>query len=227
MVKFIWERSLKYLVSESVAIWNRKLIFFAIKSVFFALQPANFRPSDETRNLKTENMIICLLFRAVAHLRGWWYMCMGQRWDGGQESNTDELRKRPTPVPLHPLWTSHEVTRVWTRNSEAFYSHRDFWVKCSSIHNSWSSLWRIGRMWIALFHFNLLILLTISRTPWRGDQPFASPLPTPTTQTQNKCRQTSMPRAGVEPTTLVFDRAKTVRPRGHCDRLWTSMVYWN
>jgi hypothetical protein len=50
-MKFIWERPLKYLVSESAAIWYRKLIFCAIKSIIFVLQPANFRPSDETRSL--------------------------------------------------------------------------------------------------------------------------------------------------------------------------------
>jgi hypothetical protein len=44
-----------------------------------------------------------------------------------------------------------------------------------------------------------------------GDEPTARPLPTHiTTQTQNKRTQTSMPRVGFEPTTPVFERAKTV-----------------
>jgi hypothetical protein len=39
-----------------------------------------------------------------------------------------------------------------------------------------------------------LILYTVDRTPWTGDQPIAMPQSTHrTTQTQNKRRQTSMP----------------------------------
>jgi hypothetical protein len=45
-----------------------------------------------------------------------------------------------------------------------------------------------------------------------GDQPVARPLLTHrTTQTQYELTQTSMPRVGFEPTTPVFERAKTVR----------------
>jgi hypothetical protein len=41
--------------------------------------------------------------------------------------------------------------------------------------------------------FSFLIFYTVGRTPWTGDQPVARPLPTHrTTQTQNKCTQTSM-----------------------------------
>jgi hypothetical protein len=44
-----------------------------------------------------------------------------------------------------------------------------------------------------------------------GDQPVARPLPIHTkTQIQNKRTQTSIPRVGLEPTTLVFKRAETV-----------------
>jgi hypothetical protein len=47
--------------------------------------------------------------------------------------------------------------------------------------------------------------------PWPGDQTVTRPLPTHrTTQTQNKRTQTSMPRVGFEPATLVFEQAKTV-----------------
>jgi hypothetical protein len=48
-------------------------------------------------------------------------------------------------------------------------------------------------------------------TPWTEDQPVARPLPTRrTTQTQNKSTQASMSLVGFEPTTPVFERAKTV-----------------
>jgi hypothetical protein len=56
-----------------------------------------------------------------------------------------------------------------------------------------------------------LILSTVGRTPWTGDQPFTRPLPTHrTAQTQNKRIQTSMPRVGFEPAIPVFELPKTV-----------------
>jgi hypothetical protein len=59
--------------------------------------------------------------------------------------------------------------------------------------------------------FTFLILHTVGRTPWTGDQPVSRPLPTQrTTQTQNKHSQTSMPRVGFEPTIPAFEQAKTV-----------------
>jgi hypothetical protein len=58
--------------------------------------------------------------------------------------------------------------------------------------------------------FSFLILYTVGRTPLTGDQPVARPLPTHTTQIQNKGTQTSMPGVGLEPTISVFERAKTV-----------------
>jgi cytochrome bd-type quinol oxidase subunit 1 len=46
---------------------------------------------------------------------------------------------------------------------------------------------------------------TVGRTPWTGYQPVARPLPAyRTTQTQNKCTQTSMPQVGFEPMIPVF-----------------------
>jgi hypothetical protein len=59
--------------------------------------------------------------------------------------------------------------------------------------------------------FKLLILYTVGRTPCKGDQPVARPLPTHRkTQTQNKCIQTSIPWVGFENTIPAFERAKTV-----------------
>jgi hypothetical protein len=55
-----------------------------------------------------------------------------------------------------------------------------------------------------------LIPNTVGRTPWTEDQPVGRPLPAQATQTQNKRRQTSMPRVGFEPTIPVFERAKTL-----------------
>jgi hypothetical protein len=59
--------------------------------------------------------------------------------------------------------------------------------------------------------FSFLIMYTVGRTPRTGDQLVTRPLSIHrTTQTQNKHTQTSMPRVGSEPTTPVFERAKTV-----------------
>jgi hypothetical protein len=61
--------------------------------------------------------------------------------------------------------------------------------------------------------FSFVIFLHSGRTPWKGDQPVARPLPTHrTTQTQNKRThtQTSMPRVGFEPTIPASEREKTV-----------------
>jgi hypothetical protein len=56
-----------------------------------------------------------------------------------------------------------------------------------------------------------LILYTVGRTPWTGDQPVSGPLPTHrTTQTQNKLTQTSMHWVEFEPTVPAFERSKTV-----------------
>jgi hypothetical protein len=60
-------------------------------------------------------------------------------------------------------------------------------------------------------HFQFLNFYTACRTPWTGDQPVASLLPTHrTTQTQNKRAQTSMPRAGFKLMAPSFEWAKTV-----------------
>jgi hypothetical protein len=61
--------------------------------------------------------------------------------------------------------------------------------------------------------FSFLILYTVGRTPWTGDQPVARLLPThKTTQAENKRTQTSMPWVGFESTIPAFERS-----RGHCD----------
>jgi hypothetical protein len=59
--------------------------------------------------------------------------------------------------------------------------------------------------------FGFLILCTIGRTTWMGDQSVGRPLRTHrTTQTHNKCTQTSIPWVVFELTTPAFEGAKTV-----------------
>jgi hypothetical protein len=74
-----------------------------------------------------------------------------------------------------------------------------------SIYSSTVLLLDLGRF------SSILILYTVGRTPWTGDQPVAKPLPTHRTiKTQNKFTQISMPRVGFEPMIPAFERAKTV-----------------
>jgi hypothetical protein len=69
----------------------------------------------------------------------------------------------------------------------------------------YSPLFDLGRF------FTFLILYTVGRAPWTGDQPIAMPLHTHgTKQTQNKRTQTSMPRERFVPMITAFERAKTV-----------------
>jgi hypothetical protein len=59
--------------------------------------------------------------------------------------------------------------------------------------------------------WTLSAFYTVGRTPFKGDQPVARPLPTHrTTQTENKRTKTSMPLVGFEFTIPIFERAKTV-----------------
>jgi hypothetical protein len=84
------------------------------------------------------------------------------------------------------------------------------------------SLWLYSTLDLGRF-FSFLILHTIGRTPWMGDQPVARPLLAHrTTQTQNKRTQASMRLLGFEPTIPASERVKTLhafRPCGYCDRL--------
>jgi hypothetical protein len=73
------------------------------------------------------------------------------------------------------------------------------------------SLYGSTAIWVFGRFFSFLILYTVGRTSWTGNQPVAKPLPTHrTTQTQNKGAQTSMFRVGLEPTNPVFKRTKAV-----------------
>jgi hypothetical protein len=54
--------------------------------------------------------------------------------------------------------------------------------------------------------FSFVILYTVCRTPWTGDQPVTRPLPTNrTTQAQNKRTQTSMHNLSVWNYRIVYN----------------------
>jgi hypothetical protein len=63
-----------------------------------------------------------------------------------------------------------------------------------------------------------------STTPWKEVQPVAKQLPTRRiSKTQNTRTQTSVRRLGFEPTTPVFERAKTV----HVSDVGTTVIVLN
>jgi hypothetical protein len=69
--------------------------------------------------------------------------------------------------------------------------------------------------------FNFLMLYTVGRTPWTGDQPSARALPTHRTQTQNKCthRHPCLEWDFThDPGVRASEDSSCLRPRGHCDR---------
>jgi hypothetical protein len=68
--------------------------------------------------------------------------------------------------------------------------------------------------------FSLLILYTVGRTPWPGDQPVARPQSTRRrTQTQNKHRHPCLEWDSNPRSQCSSGRnGSCLRPRGHCDR---------
>jgi hypothetical protein len=79
------------------------------------------------------------------------------------------------------------------------------------------SLWNIGHLWNTSFRFPFLVMQTVGRTPWTGDEPVASHLPT-----QDNINADRHPC--LEPTTPVFERAKIFHA---LDRAATVQLYSN
>jgi hypothetical protein len=98
-------------------------------------------------------------------------------------------------------WRHVSCIRNETRLNEAVFDDHGYSI-CLLLY---SPLLDLGRF------FSFLIFYTGGRTPWKGDQSVARPLPVHRiAQTQNKLTQTSMPRVGFEPMIPVFEREKTV-----------------
>jgi hypothetical protein len=77
-------------------------------------------------------------------------------------------------------------------------SKQRYWLAANQLHGPQS-------------FFSFLILYTVGRTPWTGDQAIARPLSAHrTAQTQNKRTQASMFQVGFELTIPVFKQANTV-----------------
>jgi hypothetical protein len=70
--------------------------------------------------------------------------------------------------------------------------------------------------------FSFLILHTVGRTPWTGDQNVARPLPTHTT-TQTDMHASSGIRTH-DPLVRASEDSSCLRPHGHCDR--QMLVYY-
>jgi hypothetical protein len=72
-------------------------------------------------------------------------------------------------------------------------------------------LWLYSLLLVLDLIFRFLILYTVGRTTWMGDQPVVRPICTHrTTQTQNKYTKTTIPSVKLEPTIPAFERMKAV-----------------
>jgi hypothetical protein len=80
-------------------------------------------------------------------------------------------------------------------------------VNCIGQWHSSCSCVTVAPTWSIGHPFDFSFLILVDRTPCKGDQPLARPLP----DTENKRKQTPMPWVGFEPTISVFQRAKTFR----------------
>jgi hypothetical protein len=79
--------------------------------------------------------------------------------------------------------------------------------------------WSIGHPGNASFQFSFLILLTVGRTPWTGDQPVARPLPTQ--DNTNRINANIHALSGIRTHDLSVRASEDIsclRPRGHYDR---------
>jgi hypothetical protein len=115
----------------------------------------------------------------------------------------------------HSTWSDHPETSCY---KVRIFSYREINIWTNYLVFSFFLFSLCGRF------FSFLILYTVSRTSWTGDQPVTGPLPTHrTTQTKNKGTQTSIPRVRLEPTIPVFERAMTVHA---LDRAATVIPAW-
>jgi hypothetical protein len=75
--------------------------------------------------------------------------------------------------------------------------------------------------------FSFLILYTIGRTPWTGDQPVAMQLPTyRTTQTEDKRTQTSMPWWDSNPRSQLSSERRQFMPQTARPLWWAYKYYY-
>jgi hypothetical protein len=112
-------------------------------------------------------------------------------------------------APHHFCWRKCVVTTLKKDYSVQYLNQWYNFMNCShpSIHN-----WVYSLLLGPGHFFSFVILYTVSRTPWMGDQPVARPLSMyRSSQTQNKRTQISMPQVGFEPMNPMFMQAKTVQ----------------
>jgi hypothetical protein len=114
--------------------------------------------------------------------------------------------------PLYSIMNHHNPVRTFIFCSLRIHLNL-------SVYGSTVLLFNLGRF------FSFLILYTVGRTPWTGDQPVAGPLPTHrTTQIQNKRTHASMPWVGFEPMISTFKRTKEVHALDGRS-LWSAFIW--
>jgi hypothetical protein len=94
----------------------------------------------------------------------------------------------------------------------------------NTVYSHSYSLYGSTGLWTLADFFSFLILYTVGRAHWTGDQPVARPLPTHrATQTQNQSTDIHASN-GIrtnDPNVRAGEDGSCLRPCGHCDQLVT------
>jgi hypothetical protein len=146
-------------------------------------------------------------------------MVTGERFPQDYSGRGVKLTTHLHPVPRSRMVDIYFHSPIYIHG--VLFKHRDNFTFIF-IHSSMAVQPFVGPR--PLLQFRNLFY-TDGRTPWRGDQPVARPLPTHrTTQTQNKhtyrypCLEwDSNPRSSVQ----ASEESSCFRPRGCCDRYFT------
>jgi hypothetical protein len=127
-----------------------------------------------------------------------------------------------------PLVTSVALVIIWPCASLLFVFSERFFCLCCYIRSSNRITFRAMCLWLYSPSLNLnrffsfLILYTVGRTPWTGDQPVASPLPTHNTNT-NTINSHTVIRTH-HSSVRASEDSSCLRARGHCDGLNVGLL---
>jgi hypothetical protein len=132
---------------------------------------------------------------------------LGRKSSGSGQENRDYGRRDPPRWPCDTLYRQKLTLTSPTIGGRSVSIVRSR-NKATELLLLLLLLWLYSPLFGLCCSFSSLILYTVGRTPWSGDQPVVRPLPThKATQTQ-----TSTLRVGFEPTTRVWAGRKQFTP---------------
>jgi hypothetical protein len=132
-----------------------------------------------------------------------------ESWLPAHSSDRRKILLLTVSVVLTARDKSYQLNQPLAKYSLPYISETNILKVEWGIH---PSIWLCSPFIGPWLFFSFLILYTVDRTPWKGDQTVARPLHTHrTTKTYNNVHTDIMPWVGLEPTTPVFELAKTWR----------------